>query len=73
MGKSFKVENYIKRVEVRSNLYHRGLTVPQMARRLRTNEHNVRIFISRFRGYFPELVNEVFPYRFPNNWLIGKK
>jgi hypothetical protein len=62
-----KNANY-KRMKFRSELFISGLSTEQMAKRLKTNGHNVRIFISRNRKKRPDL----FPYKNPNNWLVNK-
>lgn len=72
MGKSTTKKNCDRRLKKRVELYEQGLSAESMASKLKTNAHNIRIYISHVRrtrkdGLF------LFPYVYPQNHLISKK
>lgn len=73
MGKSLTLKNIKRRWKHKVELFNQGLSAVEIAKKLHTNPHNIRIQISRFRKNFPEVAKDLFPYSRPNNWLIKKK
>lgn len=72
MGKSLTYKNVKRRLEYKSKLFLQGLSSTEIAKKLHTSPHNIRIQISKFRKNYPELSQILFPYKNKNNWLINR-
>jgi hypothetical protein len=72
MRKSTTLKNIKRRWKFRAELFNKGLSAVEIAKKLHTNPHNIRVQISRFRKNYPDLAQVLFPYSRPNNWLIKK-